>query len=249
MKRFLFPLFFSLFLSTGLLAQNHHFQIRGGLGASGISTSQTEIGTGSTLALEYHDSLTPKTSFFIGIGGQYTNYEDQSVAVPCEFIFGDKVVLYNTSEFYTVHRTDLTLIFGLEHKVGKLVLRGSLLPTMRLTDKIDARIIEDFNSPARPNEVQEFSIKPGERVNPDGPVEYTVDYSDKLQLQGEVGIAYSLGGKVQLGLAYRHGLSQYELQYKTVGICGVVGCDEVSLVNSRADARTGHGYLTLSYSF
>jgi hypothetical protein len=249
MKRFLYPLFFVFCFSTGLFCQNQYFQISGGLGASGISTNQTDIGIGGNITIELHRSLTPKTSYFVGLGGQYTNYEDQSVAVPCEFIFGDKVVLYNTSEFYTIHRTDLTLNFGLEYRVGKLVFRGSLLPTIRLADKIDALIVEDFNNPTRPSEIQAFSIKPGERVNLEGPVEYTLDYTDQVQLQGEVGIAYSLGKKVQIGLAYRHGLTQYELQYKTVGICGVVGCDDVNIVNSRVDARTGHGYLTLNYSF
>lgn len=247
MKFFLPILFFCL--SANLLAQDHHFQLNIGQGQSSLFNAQTQPGLGSTLALEYHRSLSLKTGFFIGAGIQYTNFEDQSITQPCNFPFGLKVVTFNTTEFYEVHRMDLTLNLGLTHRVGKFMLRGSLLPTMRLTDKIDAQIIQRFSAPNRPSQELGFSIKPGERFNPEGPVEYTVDYTDKVQLQGEIGLTYAIEQQVQLGIAYRHGLTQYELQYKTVGYCGEATCEEVNIVNSRIDARTGHAYITLGFSF
>ncbi|MFK8162089.1 MAG: hypothetical protein AB8H12_06450, partial [Lewinella sp.] len=192
MKSFLQSLCCFLFLSVSLAAQDHHFQLNGGLGQSSLFKAQTESGLGGTLALEYHRSINPKTSFFVGIGGQYTNFEDQSTTVPCNFAIGLKVVSFITTEIYEVHRTDLTLSAGLAHQIGKLVVRGSLLPTMRLTDKIDGNLIQDFNFPSRPTRELEFSLKPGDRINPDGPVEYTVDYTDKVQLQGEIGLTYAI---------------------------------------------------------
>jgi hypothetical protein len=98
----------------------------------------------------------------------------------------------------------------LEHRIGKFSLRGILLPTILLDDKIDARIILDFISPNRPAQEQEFTIKPGERVNFEGAIEYTVDYSDKVQRQREIGFSYAIEKQLWFGIAYRHGLSQYE---------------------------------------
>ncbi|MFK8162090.1 MAG: hypothetical protein AB8H12_06455 [Lewinella sp.] len=249
MKPLLQSLFLFLCFTTCITAQDQYFQLHGGLGHSGLFNALTDPGLGGALALEHHRPISPKTGFFVGVGGQYTNYEDQSVNVPCVFLLGDKAVTYNATEFYEIHRTDLTLSLGMTHQIAKLTVRGTLLPTMRLSDKIDALITQDFFNSIRPTQEQNFSIKPGERVNPEGPVEYTIDYTDQVQLQGEIGLTYAIEQQLYLGIAYRHGLSQYELQYKTVGVCGVVGCDEVDIINSRVDARTGHGYLTLGYTF
>lgn len=234
-------------LAVGLSAQKNHFTISAGGGATSLLENNRGTGVAALLSVNYNIGLGERTSVFVGGGLQYTSIQDGTTGlIPCNFPLGLKVVTFFALESYTTHSLQYTNQLGIERRFGKLALRGSLLPTYRLQDRIDYSEVITFDFTGRPDEVFETTIKPGERIQ-EGNTEFTIDYSSRFQLQGEIEINYQLSDRFSIGLSYRRGLTDYRLQNKTVSICGVVGCDEVNFENSRIDARSGVGFLILQY--
>ncbi len=234
-------------LAVGLSAQANHFDISLAGGTTALLEDNRGDGLAGALSVNYHISLGEKTFVFVGAGLQYGSLRDATAGfIPCDFPLGIKVSTFSQLETYTTHSLQYTNQLGIGRRFGNFVLRGSLLPTYLLRDQIDYTEVISFDGNGRPDRVLEASIKPGERIA-EGTTEFTVDYSSRFQLQGDIEANYQLSDRFSIGLSYRCGLTDYRLQNKTVSICGVVGCDEVDFERSRIDARSGSGFLGLRY--
>lgn len=234
-------------LSVGLLAQSNYFSVTAGGGISAPLEANRGTGLAGFVDVTYDLPLSEKTAVFVGAGLQFSALRDASAgAIPCDFPLGNKVVTFSELETFSTRRLDYTVQLGLERRYGKFALRGSLIPTYWLRDQIEYSRVISFDGNGRPDQVLTAKIAPGETIQ-ESNREWTIDYSSRFHLQGGVAVHYHLSDRLEIGVAYRRGLTDHRLQNKTLAICGVAGCDEVDFENSRIDARTGSGFFVARF--
>lgn len=235
-------------LSNPISAQASSFSVIAGNGFAAAFTADRETGVAYNFGLEYQYPLTTNFNLFTGIGLQHTSFSDGTgEPTPCVFPEGLKVVTFTNSDRYRFNRYEITMSLGLEKEFGKFSLRGSLIPTYLLRDRIDVELLTDFTRPNRPDNRTQSTVKPGDSFRNGGEV-ITVDYSTRFQLQGGLEVLYAASDRISLGLGYRRGLTTYELETRTnLTVCGGLECIPVEVDNSSIDARSGSGFLMLRF--
>ncbi len=247
MARF-FTLLLLTLLCTCVSAQKPSLSVVVENGIAAAFTPERETGVAFNLGLEYQRPIAANFHLFMGAGLQYTSFKDRSRgAIPCDFPLGDKVVTFTNSDRYQFNRYDATVSLGLEKRMGKLSLRGSLIPAYLLRDRIDVELLTYFSQPNRPDSRAEATVNPGDSFM-NGGQEVTVDYSTRFQLQGGVEALYAVTDRFSLGLGYRRSLTKYELETRsTLTVCSELNCIPVEVDNSSIDARAGSGFLVLRF--
>ena len=226
----------------------HHAYGLTGLSGDDVLARGIHVG----LAGERLLPLGKQTYVILGLGMQYGNFERGDELVPCDFPLGDKVIVFSFSETYAFSSLDAVARVGVERRFGRLTFGTSLLPTLRLHDRILATSAIDYNDLGRPNQFVATRVRPGERFTWTDGNQRELRYNTPVRLQGALEVGYALSKRLTLGFGYQTDLTVYEIdnvfpeQLRVDVPCGFVSCEPTpEYTVSTTSVRTGRGYLAL----
>ncbi len=241
MSRFLFLL--SLLITFNLQAQQAKYQLSSTFGLAGLNGNTLEAGVFTGASLDRVRPLTKRTDLLLGLGAQHSSYEVGANEQPCDFPLGDKIVTFSFNETYEFNGLDGVLRLGAQHRLGKLQLRGLLLPTLRLYDRITSTYVIDFDQIGRPNDYAISKVRPGATFDWTDGTTRVLRYNSVFQLRAGAEIDFALNKQLGVGLGYQAGLTKYILTnyYQFTRSSGEL----VEVATTEEDARTAQGYLVL----
>lgn len=253
----LIPVFVYLVAGASLAAQDiPKYRLTTHYGLAGLTGERAlNQGFAAGLSLDKFYPLGPKNTLFAGAGLQHANYENGNIGQPCDFPLGDKVVVFNFSETYEFNPLEASLRLGAEQRFGRFSVRGVLLPTLRLRDRITANSNVDFAQPFRPNQTASTKVRPNESFLWTDNTIRELRYNTPARLQVALEVNVAISERFTLGLGYQTGLTKYEIdnylvRNEMMPPCGIVGCPEPEeFVVSSINARTGRGYLALQVNW
>lgn len=249
----------SLSLSAQDVAPTSPYSLSTNYGLAGLLGEETlNRGIFVSSSLDRRFELSKKSNVIAGLGLQYTNHEQGTENARCDFPLGNKIVTFTFSETYEFNSLDATLRLGIEHTFGQLTVRGLLLPTLRLHDRITSTNAIFFDQLGRPDQFVSNKVTPGEEFIWTDGYRRELRYNTPASIQGALEIDYAVGKRLGIGLGYQLGLTKYELtnyfltqEFITPdgGPCGIAGCPLIEeYTTTVTNARTARGYLALRVS-
>jgi len=254
MKYLFLLLLFIFFLTAPLSSQSYlyppeaGFWLSGGAGLTQGDDARSGKDLGLQLDLNYQLPLNYSFSFFWGLGLQRRNTEIVTAnGEPCVFPLGIKVVTFTDGESFTANQLEGTVQAGMAYHKGRFRLGAAVVPAFRLNNQLTYTFDRNFTQPDRPDSEVETTFRSGDEIELRQGGTRSVRYSDGFNLQADISLAYQLSPRLRVAAAYRPLLSDYELEYGSQIICGVISCESVELPETIATLGGSTAYLRVSY--